>query len=78
MRYYPVAQRMVKFILQIYNIRKYWFHLTQNRCSRIQGWILYQDKLLNPNLTFLIWLAKLKPGGLPKLLIYQRIYSHIF
>ena len=70
--------QMFNLILQIYNIRKYWFELTQNRCSRIQGWVLCDNKLFNPRLTFLIWLAKLKPAGLPKLLVYQCIYKYIF
>ena len=71
-------KRLFDLILQIYHIRKKWFELTQNRCSRIQGWISCEDKLVNPRLTFLIWLSKLKPRGLPKLLMYQCIYKYIF
>ena len=70
---------MFDAILSLYRIRQHWFQIIQTRTSRIQGfeWSSF-GLLINPLLTFLIWLGKIKLGGLPKLLIYTCIYPHVF
>ena len=70
--------RMLSTLISIYKIRDGWYHLVKSRSLYIKGFEWSADKLVNPYLIFLIWMGKQKPKGLPKLLLYQKVYPYVF
>lgn len=74
--------RMMRALLSLFKIRDGWYNLLCARPPNIKGFHWSGDKLVNPRLAFLVWLGKQKLAnkkfsGLPKLLIYQKIYPYL-
>ena len=70
--------RMTLSLVSVYKIRDGWYNLIQARPPYIKGFEWSGDQLLNSFLIFLIWMGKQKPKGLYKLLLYQKVYPHVF
>jgi len=73
------ANKMFDSILYVYTVRKNWYKLVKQTFSRLNGFYWSSNNHLSNNrIPYLIWLAKQKPKGLPKLLMYRCVYPYIY
>ena len=76
-----LSQKTIKIICSISNYVNCWSNIINKQVERLNGFEWNGEILENKLIIFLIWNAKMTYSvlpKLPKLLIYQKIYVHLF